>query len=414
MTVTGTPTAVLISVSVQLMDLALLLVVVVVTLVRLYAERRREVDVAPRWPTVFGAGGLAVTVATGLPRNTPNIYGPGFPVDNHPVQLVENLALMTAFFALSLLFRRKQRAVTETAFFAAASVSTAALLGLLWAYNIPSDSSPSHQHQPLVAAFFFVAGGYTIVVPGIVAVRSWRYAGLVAFPSSAILIALGAGAQSLGSVLRYGTLIGALVAESVPKWAHTLASPLFDISKPLLAVGLVLPFVLGRLRAAHRWAARLQRYLALRTYSKVAATVFPEIRRARRPPSNDQQAASGVRRPSGPTALLQRCRQMWQRTEFNARYVRRVAECRDGHNRGLAYSSSPESLLGFGESLPERFARELRACGAEPLESHSELDDAGIDADARYLAGVSRAMRQRGIAWLEHSTAAVDAVRSDR
>ena len=377
------------SVPAFLVQLGLLLLIVVVKAAQLAAERRRGVGLDPRMPTVFAACGLLVALVLGLAGQFPGFYG--FTVDNHPVQYVQNISLMGAYFALQFLYltprvldRRPGR--RETALFLAVAGVLAVLSALAWISAVPTDDrAVTLSQHPLVALFYLVGAAYLSYVAGAVAVRGGRYV----VPTSGVLraglllVALAAAMQSLGSLSRVLVVAQALATGAYDPTVYQLASPLFNLSKPLLALGLALPLLVGRARAIVHWLRRRRRFRALSTLALVALQVFPDIRgtegstRAR-----SERAGHGLK----------------------FRYIRRVTECRDAINRARHYENLPstEPRETHDDAPAQRFWAELVACGATSAFTIG-LD---LDTEAAELARISSAMRRRGLAWLQPGGAA--------
>lgn len=372
-----------------LVEMAVLVAVLIIKLGRLVEERRRSVSLAPRWPTAAAAVCLLLGLLFGLAGKFPGLSGAAF--DKYLLQWIQNALIMGSYFSLQLLFlppvsSRPGPVRRESLLFAVVLLVLLVLTGVMWAHGYSNDDSPrSLGSEPAVATFYLLGSVYLVYIAGTVAVRAagyvlgtggWTRAGLA-------LTALGAGMQSAGSALRLYPKLEAALTGSYSEFVYSLSSPLANLSKPIIVVGLVLPLLAGRLAALGRMNDRRRHHRRMYTLWSVTLTVFPEVQRRPVPVEDeDSPAGSGAPASSG---------------GFTFRYVRRITECRDGIARaGSAVAGA--SLDGDGDgrrALVTRFWEELAACGLNA----PQLTGADLDEEARQLADASMEMSRRGVGW---------------
>lgn len=377
-------------------QLVVLVVLLAVKLVRIAEERRRGVDLDPRRPTVFAAVFLVVGLVLGLAGQFPGIYG--FTVDNHPVQYVQNLSIAAGYFSLQFLYLpprsvRPGPRRRETMLFVIYAVVLAVLSGLMEYLDLPNGDSAGQLHQSaVVAVFYLVATSYFVYIAGAVALRGATYVGRTAgWTRVGLALTAVAGAmQSLGSVSRLVTITSAVLTSGYPQLLYRLASPLFNLSKPILVLGLVLPLLAGQAASVRRRLERQRLHRQMRTLANVSTLIFPEIAR-RTTPGEGARVAADAETASGPGDA---------RGRFKFRYIRRITECRDALNKAIGYRDSATSTaLGpQDDSAPQRFWKELVACGFEAEDAVRSFDD--LDEEAKFYARLSRRMGKGGIAWV--------------
>ena len=336
--------------------------------------------------TVLVFVALSAPLAATVPALSPLVPG-------RSEKLLQNL-LLICFFALAIGILRSMGAPAVGRAFPLAQLGLAVLVDLVLLavfLGTPAElrgrTYESADGHPDLLAFYMIANTYLAYANAccaVLALRASRQANRRVRPSLRI-VAAGLGLACLGGHLpRALTSAGKLFMDREPLPATELwTEPLIAFAIVIIFIGMSFPGVWVSMVTARIWFEAHRDHRRLRPLWLALHGRFPDI---------------ALHGPTGPLRELVDVRHV------RLRYHRRVIECRDGLVRLSPYLPVPvdagQSPLEQARVITEALTRvggsdavsPVSTIAAPPVSAGNEA--VGIDADARQLLLLSRALRE--------------------